>query len=134
MSGNPLSAPGSPALSGAGPGPTSAGLYLRRFAVRTRRRVDLLTVEQVDWIEAGRGFVTLHAGSERHRLQRPLGELEAELDPRCFVRIHRSTIVNLAAVERLESDARGDLTVVVRGHHHRVGRQRHSRVRATLLR
>ena len=133
MIANPLPASRTPLL-GLTPDPPPAASYLRRFAVRTRRRIDFLAVDQVDWIAAGRGFVTLHAGSERFRLHRQLGELERELDPRRFLRIHRSTIVNLTAVARLESDAHGDLTVVVREERLDVGRQRIRRVRAALLR
>lgn len=75
----------------------------------------LLDVGSIDWIEAAGVYVRLHVG-ERELLHRmSLTDLDARLDPRRFVRIHRSAIVNLERVQRLEPLTHGEFDVVMRG-------------------
>ena len=110
------------------------GPYLRRFVLRSQGFIEFLAVEAVDWIEAEKGHVHLHLGTARRRLSEQLGVLEQKLDPRAFLRIHRSVIVNLERVQRLEWNARADLRVVLdNGRRLAVGRQRTAGVRAALL-
>ena len=109
--------------------------FQRRFVIRTHRRIELVPVAAVLWIAATKGAATLHTAAERHRLNRPLNDLELALDPAQFLRVHRSAIVRLAAIERLEMDSHGELAIVLGGGLRLpVGRQRQARVRAALLR
>ncbi|MEO8505216.1 MAG: LytTR family DNA-binding domain-containing protein [Acidobacteriota bacterium] len=108
--------------------------FLRRFVLRSHGLVEFIDVETVDWIEAEKGQVHLHLGTARRRLAEQLGVLEQKLDPKSFLRIHRSVIVNRARVQRLEWNARADLRVVLdNGRRLAVGRQRTASVRTTLL-
>jgi two-component system LytT family response regulator len=68
---------------------------LERLLVESDGRAMLLPVAQVERIEAAKNYVTVHAGGERYRLRTTLDRLEERLDPRAFVRLHRSTIVRV---------------------------------------
>lgn len=95
------------------PIPTEAARpYLDRIALRDRDRVRLLPVDEISWIEAEGVYVTLHTATGQPCLHRALlGEMEAGLDPRRFVRIHRSTIINIEAVQELIVGTRREYTV-----------------------
>ena len=69
-----------------------------RLVVRSGERFDLVPVDSVDWIEAADNYVHLHCGSARHVLGETLTSLERRLDPRRFLRIHRSRMVNRSRV------------------------------------
>jgi len=89
--------------------------YLDRIVVKARGRVRFLPVEEIVWIEADDVYVRIHSADRASYLHRaPLRELEASLDPRRFVRIHRSTIVNLEFVAELQADSHGEFAVLLR--------------------
>jgi len=81
--------------------------------LRVRGRVIVIDEASIDWIDGAGNYVRLHAGPERHRVRGTLKDLEAVLPPR-FVRSHRSTIVNLAAVHEFVRTPFGDLIAVLR--------------------
>jgi two-component system LytT family response regulator len=87
---------------------------LDRLVVKAGGSARLLDVDEIDWIEATGVYVTLHVGDRDvlHRIA--LSELEARLDPRRFVRIHRSAIINLQRVARLDPLTHGEFEVVLR--------------------
>jgi len=90
--------------------------YTSRFVVRGQGAAFFLPAEQVEWIEAERNYVRLHArGGGAHLLREPLKEVEVRLDPERFVRVSRSAIVNLDAVERVEPWFRGEYVLILRG-------------------
>jgi two-component system, LytTR family, response regulator len=99
----------------AAPAPPEPPRYLERLAIRDSRRVTLLPVEEVDYIEADDDYVQVHAGGRSHLLRQPLRELEAQLDPRRFLRIHRSTVVNVARIRSLEPLFHREYWVVLLG-------------------
>ncbi len=107
---------------------------LDRIAVKGPHRVRLLPVEQIGWIEADGMYVKLHTRDGGVLLHRGLlGSLDASLDERHFVRIHRSAIVNLDMVDELRQDAHGDYIVLLRdGTQIRVGRRFRPRLQARL--
>jgi two-component system LytT family response regulator len=69
-----------------------------RLVVRAAGRFDLVPVESVDWVEAADNYVELHCGPRRHLMQETLRGLARRLDPRQFVRIHRSRLVNRSRI------------------------------------
>jgi len=81
--------------------------------IRNGGRVLFLRAEEIDWIEAAGVYVQVHTASRTwlHRIS--LGELEARLDPRQFLRIHRSTIVNRQKVREFYPHSHGDFLVVL---------------------
>jgi two-component system LytT family response regulator len=68
---------------------------------------------EIDWVEAADYYAALHAGAKTHLLRRSMTELEQDLDPSEFCRIHRSTIVNLKRVRGLRLNEDGDYTVLL---------------------
>jgi two-component system LytT family response regulator len=85
-----------------------------RLVVKSGARIYFVRVEDIDWIEAAANYVRLHVGTEDHLLREPLGALEKRLDPARFVRIHRSTIVNLDRVVELQPVFHGDYVLILR--------------------
>jgi two-component system LytT family response regulator len=87
---------------------------LRWLLVPGPRKSFFLKTEDVDWIEAARNDVVLHAGEAEHLFPASLKTMAACLDPRRFVRIHRSAVVNVEAVRELSPIAGGDWSVRLR--------------------
>lgn len=88
---------------------------VRRLAVRDRDKITFVDPGDVDCLEAADDYVELHVGDTVHVMRERLSELEGQLDPQRFVRIHRSTIVNLDRVRELHPLAKGDALVVLEG-------------------
>jgi len=86
---------------------------VHRLPVRSEGRIDLVDVAAIDWIEAADNYVVIHTGRRTHILRETLSGLERRLDPRTFVRIHRSTIVRVDRIVRLMVALRGDYDVVL---------------------
>ncbi|HEY0970300.1 MAG TPA: LytTR family DNA-binding domain-containing protein [Gemmatimonadales bacterium] len=95
-----LVADGAPPLSGE-PADAQDG-FLERIVVRRARSVSLVRTEEIDWIGAADYYAEIHAGGHVHLVRQTMQELEASLDPRRFVRIHRSTIVNVDRVRVIQ--------------------------------
>jgi len=77
-----------------------------RIVVRDGTRVHIIPIEKLDYVEAQDDYVALHSGGRSYLKQQPIASLEAMLDPARFVRIHRSSIVNLERVTRIEPYAK----------------------------
>jgi two-component system, LytTR family, response regulator len=107
---------------------------LDRIVIKGPHRVRLLPVEQITWIQADGVYVKLHTRDGGVHLHRgPLGSLDAALDERRFVRIHRSAIVNIDLVDELRQDAHADYIVLLRDRTEiRVGRRFRARLQARL--
>ena len=84
-----------------------------RLLVRSQGRIELVDVASVDWIEAANNYAILHIGKRTHILRDTLSRLEERLDGAHFVRIHRSTIVQIDRIVRLEVALRGDYDVTL---------------------
>jgi two-component system LytT family response regulator len=89
--------------------------YLERIAVEMRGKVRVVPVEQIDYITADGPYAELHTGEKTHLIRETMNTLEERLDPRQFVRIHRSAIVRLQLVETLLRGAGGDYEVQLKG-------------------
>ncbi|MDR0182701.1 LytR/AlgR family response regulator transcription factor [Lysobacter arvi] len=75
---------------------------IERLAVPVGPRLQMLGVDEIDCVLAQSNYVELCAGSQRYRLRETLTALEARLDPRRFVRVHRSRLVRLDAIRDVE--------------------------------
>jgi len=91
--------------------------FLDRIVIRERDKTDLIRVESIDCIESAGVYIALHVGRERIIHRAALGELVARLDPRRFVRVHRSTVVNIDSIVHLEPATHGEFDLVLRGGH-----------------
>ena len=88
--------------------------FLQRFIVKLDARVFAVPVDQVDWIESAANYVRLHVGPNSHLMRATMATVEASLDPRQFMRIHRNAIVNLPRVQEYHMPARGSMHVRLR--------------------
>jgi two-component system LytT family response regulator len=84
-----------------------------RWVVKSAGRALFIQITQIDCIEAADYYVSLHVGGNTHLLRRSMADVASELEGSRFCRIHRSFIVNLDRVSRLESDAEGESVVVL---------------------
>jgi len=79
-----------------------AGDRPQRFVVKDGARVHVIPVAKLDYVAAQDDYVALHSEGRSYLKQQPIAAVEALLDPASFVRIHRSAIVNLERVARIE--------------------------------
>ena len=84
------------------------------MVVKTRAGTRLVMTEQIDWIEATGVYVTLHVGGDEFLYRAAMTDVASHLDPLQFVRIHRSTIVNLRSVALLERRSHGEFGVTIK--------------------
>jgi len=85
-----------------------AGRARQRFCVKHGDHLRVVPADGVDWIEARGNYVYLHTRDGEHLLRASLADLARQLDPAAFVRVHRSTIVRVAAAKELERLPGGD--------------------------
>ena len=85
---------------------TAAETYPQRFLVRTGTSDAIVRVSDIEWIEAADYYVCLHVQEKSHMMRETIKDLEQRLDPRKFVRLHRSAIVNIEHVREVHRDGR----------------------------
>jgi two-component system LytT family response regulator len=88
--------------------------HLQRLVIKSGGRVFFLRADEVDWIEAAANYVRLHVGRESHLLRETIKGLEAGLDPDKFLRINRSTIVNIDRIKELQPWFNGEYAVILK--------------------
>jgi len=107
--------------------------YLDRIPVREGTSVFIIPVAKLDYAEAQDDYVALAAGGKKHLKQQTISSLEAALDPSRFLRIHRSYIVNLERVVKIEPYGKDThVAVLTTGAQLPVSRAGHARLRAFL--
>ena len=84
-----------------------------KIAVRDRERIRYVDPATIDWVEAEEKYCRLHCGARSELVREAIGALEARLDPREFVRVHRGALVRLGAVRELAKDVAGEFRVVL---------------------
>jgi DNA-binding LytR/AlgR family response regulator len=83
--------------------------FPERFAVRKRGGSEIVVdVGDIDWIEAAGNYAVLHVGGDTFEIRSSLAKLEGELDPRLFVRVHKSHLVNITRVTEVTPWVSGD--------------------------
>jgi two-component system LytT family response regulator len=90
------------------------GRSWNRLAIRDAGRVVFLQLDEIDWIEAEGNYVRLHVGKESHLLRETMSSTEARLTSQKFLRVSRSTMVNLERVTELHPLFHGDSVVILR--------------------
>ena len=85
-----------------------------RFVVKSGGRVFFLKNDEIDWIEAAGNYVRLHVGTETHLLRETMSAIQKKLDPALFIRIHRSTFVNIEKIKELQPWFHGEYVVIMR--------------------
>jgi two-component system, LytTR family, response regulator len=87
--------------------------YLERLVIRSAGRVTFLRADDVEWFEGCANYARLHVGKESHMMREKISTLDAKLDPKKFVRIHRSSIARIDQIKELRSTGDGDQVVVL---------------------
>jgi two-component system, LytTR family, response regulator len=95
-------------------GQATPGQYLERIALKASGGVELIPTAEIDWIESSGVYVTLHVATRNLLHRTSLNELSASLDPSTFVRVHRSAIVNVSGIVRLEPLSHGEFELVLK--------------------
>jgi two-component system, LytTR family, response regulator len=85
--------------------------YASRFLVKDGEKEILLPVEKIDWVEAAEYYCCLHSGGRSYMLRETISDLSERVDPKQFVRIHRSAVVNLDRITEIhrEGTAQGSV-------------------------
>jgi two-component system, LytTR family, response regulator len=107
--------------------------HLTRLLIKSRGRILFVWVSEVLWIGAEENYVRINTGKETHLLRETISSLEQKLDPEMFLRIHRSSIVNLRFVKEVRAQSRGESVVVLaNGQKIAMSRSYYSRLRSSL--
>lgn len=110
-----------------------AGAPLSRVLVRDGPRVHVIPVETIDYIEAQDDYISVHAAGRGHLKQQTIGAIEALLDPSRFVRIHRSYLLNVDRLARIELVGKDSRIAILRdGTRLPLSRSGHARLRSLL--
>jgi two-component system LytT family response regulator len=88
--------------------------YPERMIVKSSGRVFFVRTDDIDWVEASGNYVKIHTKSDAHLLRESMKNMELKLDPKTFVRIHRSAIVNIDRIKELEPWFHGEYIVIMR--------------------
>lgn len=87
--------------------------YIDRLVLEKKGEKFFLDVQKITWIEAGGAYVYVHTGEKKFIKRILLGKLEKQLDPRFFIRIHRSAIVHIDAIHSLHHHSHGDYNIML---------------------
>src|ERR1044071_428945 len=89
-------------------------VHLERLVIKMNGHVFFVKTEEIDWLEAEGNYVRLHAGKESYLLRDTISALEGQLDPKRFVRVHRSAIVNVDRIQELQAWFHGEYRIILR--------------------
>jgi two-component system LytT family response regulator len=87
--------------------------YSKRIVFKSRGRIIFLPVSQIRWIGAEENYVRISTENETHLLRETMARIEEKLDPQTFLRVHRSSIVNLQFVKEVRTEGNGESSVVL---------------------
>ena len=88
--------------------------YPERILVTRRGHGVFVSAHDIDYVESAGNYVRLHVGLDEHRLRIRLSDMEQQLDPSRFARIHRTVIVNVASIAEIQPWFSGDAIVILR--------------------
>ncbi|MDR7051073.1 two-component system LytT family response regulator [Duganella sp. 3397] len=112
----------------------SRKLPLDRVLIRDGAKVHVVACDRIDYIEAEDDYVRIHADGKAHLKSQRLADLEEQLDGARFLRIHRSCIVNIGRIDRIEQATRDSHVAILKdGSRLPVSRSGYQKVRAALL-
>ncbi|MFC0444847.1 LytR/AlgR family response regulator transcription factor [Pseudidiomarina halophila] len=108
--------------------------YPEHIAIKESGEITRVAINSIEWVDAAGDYMCIHAGNETHILRRTMKELEDELNPNRFQRIHRSAIVNLEQIEKLCSRQNGEYHIVLKnGKELKVSRSYKERIKRLIL-
>ena len=89
-------------------------VHLERLVIKMNGHVFFMKAEEIDWLEAEGNYVRLHSGKESYLLRDTISALESQLDPKRFIRVHRSAIVIVDRISELQPWFHGEYRIVLR--------------------
>lgn len=92
---------------------TGVKSYPEKIAIKDAGETTLVQVADIDWVDAAGDYMCIHANDETHVMRVTMKELEEQLDPANFQRVHRSTIVNLDRVTKVCSHMNGEFHLIL---------------------
>jgi two-component system LytT family response regulator len=92
----------------------AANRYAERIVVRASGKIFFVRVKDIDWIEGDGNYVKLHSGGKAYLVRETLKSIEGRLDARRFLRVHRSSIVNVDRIASLEPYFHGEYVMTMR--------------------
>jgi two-component system LytT family response regulator len=84
-----------------------------RVVIKSGGRIYFLKTEEIDWVEGAGDYLSLHSGDKTHLIRETMGDFHAKLDPRKFLRIHRSTIVNIERIKDFQPLFKGEYIITL---------------------
>ena len=87
--------------------------YAERFPVKAGGDIYFIRAEEIDWIDSAGNYVVLHAAGKKHMIRETIKAIEARLDPRKFIRVHRSAIINVDKLRKLQPYFHGEYVVTL---------------------
>lgn len=110
-----------------------AGQRPERILIRDRHQVHVVAVHSIEWVEAQDDYISIHSAGKTYMKTQTLAELAAQLDPTRFVRVHRSHLVNLRFLTRVQRmGADSFVAILLAGQHIPLSRAGHARLKAAL--
>ncbi|HEU4456924.1 MAG TPA: LytTR family DNA-binding domain-containing protein [Longimicrobium sp.] len=100
-------------VRGGSAAPGGAARHVTRLMVQVKDRIRFVRTDEVDWLEAAGNYVRVHAGAQAHLIRATLAGLCEQLDPARFVRIHRSTVVNVDRIREVQPWFGGDYIAIL---------------------
>jgi hypothetical protein len=85
-----------------------------RLVIREWNRVHFVALDDIEWIEAANNHVVVHTVARTYKGRERISDVEARLDARRFIRVHRSALVHIAKVREVQPLMRGDQAIVLR--------------------
>lgn len=90
-----------------------AKVPIDRVVIKSGGRIYFLKIEEIDWIEGAGDYLSLHAGSQTHLIRETMGNFHTKLNAKKFLRIHRSTIINIERVKDIRPLSKGEYVITL---------------------
>ncbi|MDQ3714063.1 MAG: LytTR family DNA-binding domain-containing protein [Acidobacteriota bacterium] len=84
-----------------------------RVVIKSGGRIYFLKIDEIDWIEGAGDYLSLHSSSQTHLIRETMGNFHAKLNPQKFLRIHRSTIVNIERIKDIQPLFKGEYVITL---------------------
>jgi two-component system LytT family response regulator len=92
----------------------SKPVHLERLVIKMNGHVFFVKTDEIDWLEAEGNYVRLHSGKESYLLRDTITALENQLDPKKFIRVHRSAMVNIDRIQELQPWFHGEYRIILK--------------------
>ncbi|OJJ18003.1 hypothetical protein BKI52_29565 [marine bacterium AO1-C] len=107
--------------------------HLEKVVVKDGGKIFFVKTKDIEWVESAGNYLKLHVGKTIHMVRETMNAFEQKLNPQEFVRVHRSSLVNIEAINNLESWGNTEFIITLNsGHKIQSGRSYHSSIRQKL--